>query len=145
MHDSFSTGYRQLYVEVDDGDMIKQGECQLQDMILAVNQSYASTPNITVEPNQCYGPTTPSVPEPDELYVEVDDGERAKHASRGMELMVNQAYAYTPNIPMEPGADPERSLPMSYEPPFLRSLNWPAIQHSLRQLRSAGARPSLEN
>jgi hypothetical protein len=66
-------------------------------MILAVNQSYASTPKITVEPNQCYRPTTPSVPEPDELYVEVDDGEKAKHASQGMELMVNQAYASTPS------------------------------------------------
>jgi hypothetical protein len=46
-----------LYVEVDDGEMVKQGEYQLQDMILAVNQSYASTPNITVEPLYMYSAT----------------------------------------------------------------------------------------
>jgi hypothetical protein len=43
-----------------------------------------------------------SAREPDELYDKVDDGERAKHASQGMEFMVNQAYTSAPNIPMEP-------------------------------------------
>jgi hypothetical protein len=77
-------------------------------MELVVNQSYASTPSITVEPNQCYGPTTLSVPEPepDELYVKVDDGKRVKdatqgeHLLQGMKLTQNQAYASTqsPNV-----------------------------------------------
>ena len=34
---------------------------QQQDMELTENQAYTATPNIPVEPNQCYVTTTPSV------------------------------------------------------------------------------------
>ena len=43
---------------------------QQQDMELTENQAYIATPNIPVEPNQCYVTTTLSV-DPDQLYATV--------------------------------------------------------------------------
>jgi hypothetical protein len=59
-----------LYDEIDDSERVKQRKRQLQDMELVVNQS---TPNIMVEPNQCYVTTNPSVLNPDQLQIELTD------------------------------------------------------------------------
>ena len=67
---------------------------QQQDMELTANQAYVVTPNIPVEPNQCYVITTPSV-DPDQLYATMEGDQQ-------LELTENQAYTATPNIPVEP-------------------------------------------
>ena len=51
------------------------------DMDLTENQAYAAIPNISVEPNQCYGTTTLSV-DPDQLYDTVQMGHTITNTSQ---------------------------------------------------------------
>ena len=56
-----------LYATVD-------GEHQRQDMELTQNQAYITSPNIPVQPNECYGTTTHPVGS-DQLYATVVEGQ----------------------------------------------------------------------
>ena len=86
----------------------------MQDIKLAQNEACTATPNIPVEPNQCYVTTTPSV-DPDQLYATVEE----EHQQQDMELIEKKAYAATPNIPMEPNQSYVTTTPsVDPDPPY---------------------------